>query len=426
MLALYNALMLPLRAVRPVAGLWITRDRARVREWRERTARDLPRVPPGGWWIHGASLGEARLVGAIAAAARDHVPDLPLSTSCVTPAGREALPEPPEVAAAFFAPLDFPGLPGRVADAVRPSALVLVETELWPNLVHETGVRGIPRVIVNGRLAPRRMNRYRRWRSLYGPLLRNLDAVGVQSEADLERFRSLGVPADRLSLTGNIKFDLSVPTVDRAEVRAEAGIALDVAVLIAGSTREGEESPILEAFRQVRALAPDTRLVLAPRHVRRADEVARLAEEAGYRTTTRSSGKDPGAEVLVVDRLGELTRLYAAADAAFVGGTLAEFGGHNVLEPAAAGIPTAFGPHTAHVAEIAETLVAAGAADRVRDADGLARAWIAVLTDEGARAARAARAREVVSAHRGALARSIALVRETARSRGARSRGPAG
>lgn len=422
MLRLYNTALLPLRAAAALYAAWASRDPARAVEWAERRARTLPSTPPGGLWIHAASVGEVAILRQIVRVLRVERERLPIATSCTTPAGRAGLSEASLADAAFFVPLDFAGMPGRILDALRPRALVLVETELWPNLLHEAAERGVEAVVVNARLAPERMARYRRLRALYAPLTMTL-RVGAQSAADAARFAEIGVPDGRISVTGNVKYDLPVPATSGAELRARFGLG-ERPVVVAGSTGEGEEALVLDAFLATRKVVPSAYLVLAPRHVARAAEVLREAAARGVTLVRRSSveeGGAPSGDGLLVDTLGELSGLYAMAGAAFVGGSLVPIGGHNVLEPAAAGVPVLFGPHTQHVAEPARALLSAGAALRVDDSRALGSAFTLLCGDRERARAMGAAGRAVVSRNGGALLRTVELVLEVAREARARS-----
>ena len=416
MLRLYTSVLL---ALRPAAALWAAwrgRDPERRRECAERLARALPAAGPGALWIHGASVGEARIVAALAGALRQRHPRAPLVVSALTPTGRAQLPAPPAVDSAFFAPLDLPGLPERLLDALLPAELVLVETELWPILLDAARRRGVPAVIVNARLSQRRMARYRRLAALYRPLVAGLAAVGAQSAADAERFRELGARPGAVRVTGNVKYDLPAPALDAPAVRARLGLDAARPVLVAGSTGAGEEPAVLEAWRAARERVPGLLLAIAPRHPRRADEVAALVERRGHRLVRLAAGRPVGtADVLLVDTLGELASLYAVGSVAFVGGSLVPLGGHNVLEPAALGVPVIFGPHTTSVAEPAERLLEAGAARRVTNAAALCAAVVELCLDRGSREAAGERGRRVVEAERGALERSVALVLDARR-----------
>lgn len=412
MLSLYNKVLLPARALLPLWAAWRGRGAAQL-EWDQRRARQLPEAPGDGIWLHGASVGEARIVSEVARELRDRDPTRGVAVSAMTPAGRALLPSPPDVDAAFFAPLDIPGFPSRVLATLKPACLALVETELWPNMIHETHKAGVPLVMVNGRLSPRRMSRYSRFRGLYTPLLNAMERIGAQSPADAKRFEQLGVASERITITGNIKYDLSIPPGDPAALLARLGLEPSRPIVVAGSTRQGEEAPVLDAFQHARQHCPELFLVLAPRRIARTaslvDDVRERGLDAG-RLSEVDQGARPPRDVLLIDSLGELQQLYKIGSVAFVGGTLAPIGGHNVLEPAAVGIPVLFGPHTQHVEEPARALLDHGAAWRVEDAAGLGERLAALLTDDAARGSAGRCALEVLDLHRGALAASVELI----------------
>ena len=414
MLGLYNALLLLPRALAALgSSVASMRDAGAERAWAERLARVVPRARPGGVWIHGASVGEAHLVSLLASSLARRVPDLPVSVSAVSPTGRARLPEPPAVDAAFFAPLDFRGLPGRVLDALAPRALVLVETEIWPNLLQEAAERGIPSAIVNARLSPARMSRYRRLRSLYAPLLGGVARIGAQGPGEVARFVAAGARPSAVEATGNLKYDLPAPVVDAASLRARFGLAPGRPVVVAGSTGPGEERLVAEAFLLARGRHPSLFLVLAPRHPSRADEADGEARRRGLSLARLTSGaRDAGgsSDGILVDTIGDLASLYSLASAAFVGGSLVPVGGHNLLEPAAAGVPVLFGPHTHHVADLAADVLSSGAGVRVASARALGEAWADLVGDRPRRDALALAAASLVRDHRGALDRTVDLV----------------
>ncbi len=412
MLRLYNTLLLPLRAG---VALWVAcqpgNDRKR-REWAERQARRLPSIPPHGIWIHGASVGEARIVRSLAESLRARRPGLPLAVSAYTPTGREQLPPAPLTDAAFFVPLDFPGLTTRLLQAVRPAALTLVETELWPNLLHESHAAGVPVVVLNGRLSASRMARYRRLSRLFRPLVERIAVVGAQTEADAARFRELGASRKAVTVTGNVKYDLPRPTMDAETLRQRLDLSARRPVVVAGSTAPGEETLVLDAFEAARRAQGELLLVLAPRHLSRVEEVDALTLSRGLRTRRYSAASRSLADidVLLVDTLGDLAALYQLGWVAFVGGSLVTGGGHNLLEPAAVGVPVLFGPHVENVAELAEVLERTGAGLRVHDAAGLGREVGRLLDDETQRTEMSQRAVQMREANRGALDRSVSLL----------------
>ncbi len=426
MLSLYNTLLI---APRPIAAVWELLSRhssTRCQEAGERMAKRLPQIDAGAIWIHGSSVGEARIVASVAEAIRGALPDFPLAASAFTRTGRAQLPRPPLIDAAFFSPFDFPGLPARLFGKLRPAMLVIVETELWPNLISEAHHAGIPVVIVNGRLSPKRIGRYRRLSGLYGPLLETLAAIGAQSEHDAVRFAELGAPEGTIEVTGNLKYDLPAPAAGKEELSERHGIAGDLPVLVAGSTGPGEDELVLEAFEIARAAEPRLLLILAPRHPERADEVERLTGERGMKVSRLSKGRtDSALDVLLVDVVGHLGELYQLGTAAFVGGSLVPVGGHNMLEPAAVGVPVLFGPHTENFAEPAAELERSGGARRVKDAGELGRAVAALLRDEDERARMSHSAQQVISQNRGAMDRTIAILRSVLkRSQAAAEKGP--
>jgi 3-deoxy-D-manno-octulosonic-acid transferase len=411
MIRLYNAALLPLRIAIAAWGAVRMMSGRHAEEWSERLARHLPAVEPGGIWIHGASVGEARIVEELARGLRDARPNVPLSVSALTVTGRGQLPRPPLVDATFFLPFDFSGFPMRILGALRPRLLVIVETELWPNLLSEAQHAKVSVVTVNGRLSETKMASYRRLTRLYRPLLSRLNAVGVRSDADARRFRELGVPADRINVTGNVKYDLPTPEVDSEGLRRRLGLASERPVFVAGSTAKGEDSQVLEAFSIARSGHPGLLLVLAPRHPERCAEVREIVRSAGHEVKSLSANDgSPPRDVLLVDTIGQLKEIYSLASAAFVGGSLVPRGGHNVLEPAAVGVPVLYGPYTDSVSEPADALEQAGGAVRVGSARELGEAVDAILSDPDRATRLVAHARTVLDANRGAVDRSLRIV----------------
>lgn len=414
MLILYNAILAPLRIVASLASVWNARTPERRDEWRERLARTLPNVPAGGIWLHGASVGETRILSRITDALRQTEPRHTICVSALTRTGRAQLPSPPEVDAAFYAPLDFRSVTGRVLDAVRPSLLGLVETELWPNLLDGARRRSIPIVLLNGRLAPDQMGRYTRLSRVYRPLLQSVTAIGAQSEANAERFIAMGVARENIVITGNIKYDIPAPQVDAHALRQSLNIPVDRPIFVAGSTAEGEDPAVLDAFRIARRSCPELMLILAPRHPHRCDDVERLVRTAGLRvhrlSNYESNLEQP--DVLLVDSIGRLSEIYSIARVAFVGGSLVPLGGHNVLEPASAGVPVLFGPHTEHVAEPALALESHGGGIRVADAAALGERLTHLIASEAAWRTAGENAREIVTMNQGAITRTADILRE--------------
>jgi 3-deoxy-D-manno-octulosonic-acid transferase len=302
---------------------------------------------------------------------------------------------------------------------VEPCALVLVETELWPTWIRAARARGIPVLVVSGRLSDRSFSRYRRLRSLTARTLRRLSAVGARTPLDAERFVALGARPEVVSVTGDLKLE---PPERTPELAADLDTMLGrTPLVVGGSTHAGEEDALFTVLEATEQAGHPVALVLAPRHPERAERVERRARELGRVVRRRSTGdKAPLAagEVLVLDTVGELVAVYRRAAVAFVGGSLAPVGGHNLLEPVFAGRPVLFGPHTANQRAAAELLLGCDAGRRVSDPQQLARAALDALEEPGAGADRARRGRERLERHRGTAERTAALVREwAARSR---------
>jgi 3-deoxy-D-manno-octulosonic-acid transferase len=373
------------------------------------------RLEGASLWVHAASVGEVQAALGLVRALRERVPHVPVVVTTVTPAGaaraRAALAA--QGVDVRHVPLDLPGCVRRFFDRVQPRLAIFVETELWPNLYRECSRRGVPLVLASARLSARSARRYSRLRGLFAPALAAIDVIAAQTCTDAERFRGIGVSAERTRVVGNIKFDFSLPSDLSArgrEIRARLGE--ERLVWVAGSTHAGEEHAVLQAHARVREMNRNALLVLAPRHPQRFDEVASTIERSGVRCARRSRGETPtrATEVLLVDSMGELLEFYAASDVVFVGGSLVPIGGHNLLEPAALARPILTGPHNFASGEIARQLLEHGAAEIVRDADELGRRATALLADPALRARMGAQGVAVVEENRGALARLLGLI----------------
>lgn len=312
-----------------------------------------------------------------------------------------------------YLPFDLPGAVRRFFDRAKPGLAMILETELWPNLYRECGRRGVPLVLASARLSPRSIGSYRRIVPLFRRTLSYGILIAAQSEADAARFRSIGAAPGRTHVTGNIKVDFEPrPGLEARGAEWRNASAPHRPVWVAGSTHEREEEILLDAHLRLLARFPDALLILVPRHPQRFDEVRDLLQDRGVAFAHRSRGGPVGGStsVLLGDTMGELMTFYAAADVAFVGGSLVPVGGHNLLEPASLGRPILTGPHTFNSEEIAQLLVDAGAVQVVRDPDELGQALVALLADGGRRAAMGAGGRAVLDANRGALDRLLTLV----------------
>ncbi len=380
--------------------------------WGERFGRFAPPPRRGGIVVHAASMGEVNAAAALIRALAARHPDLPLCVTTFTPTGSDRVRELfGDAAFHVYAPLDLPGAVRRFLDRVGPRLLVIMETEIWPNLYHQAAARGVPLMIANARISARSFGRYRRLRALTAEALGRASRIAAQSEGDAERLRVLGAPPKRLTVSGNLKFDFAPPPGLDDEGRSlRRAWGAQRPVLVAGSTHEREEAEVLAAFRTLRADWPDALLVLVPRHPERFARAAQAARAAGLEVALRSTGVAGAAAsaCLVVDAMGELLRFYAAGDVAFVGGSLEPVGGHNLLEPAALGRPVLVGPYTANFADITALLLDAGAVRRVADGAELAAAAAELFGDAALRERMGAAGRELVRSGQGALERTLA------------------
>jgi len=398
---------LMLRAALPfaLARLWV-RGRAeplyrrRIHE-RLGTYRDAPEKPV--IWVHAVSVGEARASAPLVRALMQELEGCEILVTCTTAAGRETLKalhgESVHVA---WLPWDLPGAVRRFLEHWRPRLGVLVETEVWPNLVAACQQFGVPLVLANARMSEKSAQAYARWDGLSRPAFAALGAVCAQSEGDAARLRLLG--AREVQVTGNLKFD-ATPEAERVAAGQAYRSVLGRRVLLLASTREGEEAMLLDALGTI----PDRmRLLVVPRHPNRFDEVEKLLSARGLAVSRRSAGGAPGAGALLGDTLGEMDFYYAAADVAVIGGSFAPLGGQNLIEACAAGTPAVLGPHMFNFAEATQLALEAGAALQAADAAGAIRDALALLDAPEKRRAMAEAGRRLCEAHRGATSRQLA------------------
>ncbi|MGB5261161.1 MAG: lipid IV(A) 3-deoxy-D-manno-octulosonic acid transferase [Gammaproteobacteria bacterium] len=378
-----------------------------LRRWPERFGFIEPPLGEYVVWIHAVSVGEIRAAEPVIRALLDRYPAYSILVTTVTPTGSAHVTSMfGDDIAHIYAPYDLPGAVARFYDRVKPRLAIVMETELWPNLFHCCHRHDIPLLLVNARLSESSERGYRHIRQLVAQTLANVSWIAAQSEHDAQRFVRLGADPDRVIVSGNLKFVQRMPPslIERAQVlRRDWGV--ERPVLVAASTHEGEDALLLDAFREVRRELADCLLVLVPRHPERFDSVADLCRKRGHSVVMRSERKPCSADtdVFVGDSMGELPQFYAAADVAFVGGSLVHHGGHNLLEPAALGIPILTGPHTFNFTEICSLLVAAGACEQVDSPADLSKAVIRLLRDANLRHEIGKRGLRVVEKNRGAL-----------------------
>lgn len=383
--------------------------------FRERLARDLPDLPAGGLWLHAVSVGEVEIARRLIREFTAVVPEIPMVISATTASGldlaRRTLGERVPV---IPSPIDLPGAVGRVFDAVKPRALVVVETELWPEMLHQAGRRRIPAALVNARLSDSSFHSYRRVRSLLESLLVPLRLVLARSDADAARFAALGVSPGAIRTSGNIKYDLKPDPTPLPWIEAARAAAGQRPIVVAGSTMEGEEETLIDTVNRLTVEGRPVFLILAPRHPERFAAVADLVTRSGLAMTRRSTGDPPNTDtaVYLLDTIGELSRAYRAASVAFIGGSLAPTGGHNPLEPAVWGVPVLSGPHVHNFVEVYDEMTAAGAARLVADGDELTSDLADWLDRPEEAAAAGAAGRLVVEYNRGATALTVAALLE--------------
>lgn len=389
-------------------------SRLKAKHRRARPARmglKLPEVAPGGIWVHGLSVGEVISARPLLTQLGRTWPELTVNLSATTETGldlarREAVAG--RCATAFQYPADLNRAVERVLDKVRPQGVILVETDIWPNFLEACGRRGIPTALVNFRVSPKRRRSEQRLRSFFGQVYGHLNLICFQSELDQRRFAGLGVSGPVTAVTGNLKYDQPPPRPIRPE---ELGLDPVRPILVAGSTHPGEEEIVLRVWERLAAEVPGLGLAVAPRNPERFEEVARLMTRQERPPGRLSRGETLNPEgLLLIDRLGVLAGFYGLARAAFVGGSLVELGGHNILEPAAQGVPVAFGPHMANFREITDRVLAQGGGALVADPLELESVWRRWLIDPelAGKVGRAGQA--VYLANQGAARRTVELI----------------
>jgi 3-deoxy-D-manno-octulosonic-acid transferase len=365
-------------------------------------------------WVHAVSVGEVNAAAPLVEALRKRYADHDCVVTTVTPTGSDRVRQLwGEDVFHVYLPYDLPASIRRFLDRIGPRIAVIMETEIWPNLFLECEQRGVPIVVANARLSEKSLRGYGPVRPLARAAIRCATFVAAQSQLDAERLLELGARPERLRVVGNLKYDMRVPDDLVGQARTwRAGWGALRPTWIAASTHEGEELAVIEAHSRLMRRFPDALLLVAPRHPERFRLMAQLCRSYGFVTATRSEDRlaAPDTQCFVIDTLGELVPFLAAADIAFVAGSLDPIGGHNVLEPAALGVPVIVGPNTFNFAEVTDLLLERGAALRIDNAEGLAHALQRLLDDPAHRRAMGDAARRTVEDERGAVARTLAIV----------------
>lgn len=409
---LYNS---SLTIAAPVARVWL-RMHAEHRLLLERFAPAPPQLGDGALWVHACSVGEVNTARPILAALKKRFPETPCLLTSSTATGFSLASGVKEADAVAWCPFDTRAALRRFLDAVRPRALVLVETEIWPNMLRECRRRGILVLIVNGRLSDKHFARYQRRATWLRPVFAQVSAVGVQNDAYAERFVALGVAPESVAVTGNTKFDGVATTVTpriRSRLRAELGWGSETPVLVFGSTRPGDEALAAACWARLSEEFPELRLAVAPRHLDRAGEAAAcFGEEVARRSLLKANKQRPGEHrVLIVDTLGELVSFYAIATIAVIGGSFYPgVNGHNPLEAAALGVPTVFGPFMSNFPDPARALTEANGAIQVPAPEALCDTLSQLLRDAAQRRHLGTRGRKAILAEQGAIARNVELI----------------
>jgi 3-deoxy-D-manno-octulosonic-acid transferase len=371
-------------------------------------------------WIHAVSVGEVLTARPLISELKRRYPNLRMFLSTTTMAGQQlARRSVQDVDAVFYFPFDLGFVVRRTLDLVRPKLFIMMETEIWPNLLRECRSRGVKTAVVNGRISARSFPRYRMVRPMMRRVLDDIDKFLVQGEESARRFIDLGADPARVVVTGSLKFDSLELSSTALQARARDRvlryfrIASSRPVIVAGSTMKGEEAHVLRAFRRVRTAAPNTLLVLAPRNPERFGEAEQLARSEGWKVARRSDlavDAEPRVDIVILDTIGELATIYQIATVVFVGGSLVATGGHNVLEPAVFGKPIVFGPHMQNFLEIADAFISNGAGVQLANDQELDEAFLSLIGDPVRRARLGAAARALVEANRGANEKSVTVL----------------
>jgi 3-deoxy-D-manno-octulosonic-acid transferase len=369
-------------------------------------------------WLHAVSVGETIAAIPLVKELRRRFPEQKIVISNVTETGREVAGKIAGVDLCLYFPFDYPFAVNGLLRKVRPSLILIMETELWPNFIRAANRLAIPVLLVNGRISDKSFHRYLRFKWFFQPILANLSALCMQSAEDARRITDIGAPANRVHISRNLKYDIAAApqsSQNRAELRRRYLIPEDILVFTAGSTHNGEEEMVLEAYRAVLNEGREAFMVLAPRHPERASQVAELLSRAGFSYTRRSAldtRREPftSGEVLLLDTVGELFDVYAVSDLVFVGGSLVPNGGHNVLEPASLRVPVLFGPHMNNFREIASLLLEFSAGVRVADGAELAVAVSSLLADREKRLEMGDNGARLLAENSGSTERHMAVI----------------
>ena len=358
-------------------------------------------------WVHAVSVGEVMAAHPLIRDLRKKYPNRKFILSTVTVTGNyTAKQRVPEADAVFYFPFDYPWIVRRVIRVINPAIVLIAETEIWPNFFRELKRQGIPSALINGRISQKSYGNYLKFRGFFTKVFENVTLFCMQSDEDAARIQDIGAVADKVRVTGNLKFDQKIPTTQQQPV----AIAPGRKVITAGSTHRGEETILLEIYSRLRKKHPDLVLIIAPRHPERFDEVCGLITNAGYECQRRTRITGPVRDVVLLDTIGELRDFYGLCNIAFVGGSFVKVGGHNLLEPAAMRKPVIFSSYMFNFKEISEALIQAGGGVMVKDKDELYARLDNLLTDKELARSIGEKAFKVIAENSGATARTIDAV----------------
>jgi len=372
----------------------------------------------GALWIHSVSVGEVNAIRLVALQLIERFPGTRIVWSTTTSTGYVEIEKvkPPGVVLIYY-PLDFPWIVERALRLIRPRALVLAESEIWPNMIHSLSQRGVPIALINTRISQRSHRRYRKLGRFAREIFSRLNIVAAQEPGDVERLTLLGIARERIHVVGSLKFDAAIPQPNAARfdpwaVLAKLGVGRDDAILVGGSTWAGEEAALFDILRELRGEFPRLFLLLVPRHAERANEIVQVAKQKQVKMVLRTELQEGPAECLLVNTTGELRTFYETASVVFVGKSLfvVEKALQNPIEPAALGKPVIVGPHIESFEAIVKKFLAAEAMVQVRDAAGLKAEIKRLLQDANVRGEIGARARQIVEQNRGAVERTVSLL----------------
>lgn len=422
---IYNLLVLALALVSlPILAFRVLRETG----MRDRIKQVLGWLPPDVIekvtrkdciWLHAASVGEVVAASPLIREVSKNFPGVPILLSVMTPSGYEmARRIAKEADAVIYFPFDLPGIGSQVIRSIIPQAIILVETELWPNFLAAAGKQNIPVMMVNGRISDKSMRRYHYFGGLVKNMLKNITKFCMQSPLDAERIIALGANPKRVVITGNTKFDQNYNDISLHEkelLLQEMGLVGYYPLLLAGSTHKGEEEVLLEAFGRIRVHYPNAKMIIAPREVLRTEEIIKLASSTGYiarRRTLSGALAQNVVDIVVLDTIGELGKMYSLGDIVFVGGSLITHGGHNILEPAVHGKPILVGPNMFNFKQTYALLSGREACLTVSNADELTEKTLMILQNEQLKQNMGGSARAVIEENRGAAQKSIAYLKE--------------